>query len=70
MSKGTLLFWVFFAMFLFMSYHFHFYFINPLLVNLFQSDVMDLVVFPIIFVPVSAILPKIAKNFFLANNPN
>ncbi|MFS0673691.1 hypothetical protein [Ornithinibacillus sp. 179-J 7C1 HS] len=67
MSKDTLLFWVFFTIFLFVSYHAYFYYISHLLVDLFQTDAMDLVIFPIVFIPLSTILARIAKNFFLSN---
>ncbi|WP_047980217.1 hypothetical protein [Ornithinibacillus contaminans] len=70
MVKDTLLFWMFFVIFLFVSYHFYFYFISQILVDLFQSDVMDVVFFPIIFIPLSAVLAGIAKKFFLSGNPN
>ncbi|MFA9559487.1 hypothetical protein ACERII_19435 [Evansella sp. AB-rgal1] len=65
--KETLLFWVFFLLILYVSHHFYFYFIDPLLI-LFYLDVMYLVIFPVIFIPLSAVLAKITKNYFLSNN--
>ncbi|MFD2043058.1 hypothetical protein ACFSTA_01910 [Ornithinibacillus salinisoli] len=70
MRKDTLLFWIFFVILLFASYQFYFYFISHLFVDLFQTDLMNLVIFPIIFIPLSAVLARIAKNFFLSDKAN
>ncbi|WP_010094093.1 hypothetical protein [Ornithinibacillus scapharcae] len=67
MSKDNLLFWIFFALYLFISYHIYLYFISPLLVKLFATDVMDIVAFPIIFIPIPLVLARKSKNYFLAN---
>ncbi|MDV2580909.1 hypothetical protein [Alkalibacillus haloalkaliphilus] len=65
MGKDSLLFWVFFLICLYVSHHFYFFFVDPFLISI-QLGVMYFVVFPVVFVPLSAILANVAKSFFLA----
>ncbi|MDQ0350939.1 hypothetical protein J2R98_000742 [Alkalibacillus filiformis] len=64
MGKDTLLFWVFFLIFVYVSHQFYFYFVDPFLLSI-QLDVMYFVIFPIVFIPLSAVLANVAKDFFL-----